>query len=102
MIGTDGGELIASLRREIQSNEAYGRLSAIRLDHWPLLLLAGPCYGVPPLPQLWLPLLDELVAKEPRPGRWAPGPPLSMGGLARARKLAPASCSFATLMHNQI
>jgi hypothetical protein len=100
-IGADGNELIESLKGEIDQNQAYGQLSAIRLDHAPMLLLACRCYRLPPPPQLWLPLLEELVAEQPPLGRWAPGQPRPIGGFARVRRLALASCSLIPLLTGQ-
>ena len=101
-IGSDGSDLIAALRREIEQNTAYPELSAVKLDHWPMLLLACRCYRLPPPPQLWLPLLDALVAApKAAPGRWTEGRPRLMGGVARVRQIALRSTAMRALMHGQ-
>lgn len=93
-IGEDGSALIAALRREIDKNAAYPALSAIRLDHWPLLLLACRTYRLPPPPQLWLPLLDEVAAaRKSDTGTWVQGPRQSMGGRSKVREAARRGAS---------
>ncbi|MGH6613667.1 hypothetical protein [Sphingomonas sp.] len=102
-IGNDGSALIAALRREIDQNTAYPDLSAVKLDHWPMLLLACRCYRMPPPPQLWLPLLDALAAaSKPKTGRWVKGRPRSIGGVARVRQIALRSAGMGALMHGQL
>jgi hypothetical protein len=59
-IGSDGEPMITALRRETEQNAAYADLSAIKLHHWPVLLLACRFYRLPPPPQLWLPLIEAL------------------------------------------
>lgn len=43
----------------------FSRVSAVRLDFWPILTLACRAYRLPPPPQLWLPLVDALRAAPP-------------------------------------
>lgn len=94
-IGADGEPLITALGREIDENTAYGALSAIKLDHWPVLLLASAFYRVPPPPQLWLPLLKALGAINPDDtGDWEQAPPTSMGGRRRVRCILQRSVSL--------
>ncbi|KQN04378.1 hypothetical protein ASE85_04835 [Sphingobium sp. Leaf26] len=59
-IGADAEALVAALRREVEQDGAYAGLSAIRLDHWPILLLACRAHRFPPPPHIWLPLIDAL------------------------------------------
>lgn len=42
---------------ECRTNRYYERLSAIRLDHWPVLLVACRHYRLPVPPHLWMSLL---------------------------------------------
>lgn len=98
-IGEGGGKLLASLRREIEQNSVYKDLSAIRIDHWPVLLMACRAYRMPPPPQLWLPLLDELKApRAAEAGEWVFGPPRSRGGKRRVRALLLRCASYTALM----
>jgi hypothetical protein len=89
-IGDDGEALIAKLRAECAANVDFTALSAVRLNHWPVLLLACRHYRLPPPPQIWLPLLDDLRAEPERyvmeatPGRY---------GKARYRVIILASAS---------
>lgn len=62
----DGTSLLDRLRKEAEQNPDYPKLSAIKLDHWPVLLQACRFARVPPPPQLWLRLLDDL-APQPDP-----------------------------------
>lgn len=62
-IGDNGDALVTVLRREVEQNKAFDALSAIRLDHWPMLLLACRVARLPPPPQLWLPLIDIFAAE---------------------------------------
>lgn len=88
-IGGDGAELLAALRREVAQNDAYPGLSAIKLEHWPMLLLACRVDRMPPPPQMWLPLVDALAAAgRPETVQWKQGPRRSVGGVARARAIA--------------
>ncbi|CAN5495729.1 hypothetical protein BH10PSE12_BH10PSE12_07790 [soil metagenome] len=99
-IGEDASGMIAAIRREIGQNVAYPALSAIKLDHWPMLLLACRAYRLPPPPHLWLPLLDALAAAyKADAGTWGPGPRQPMGGRARVRRLALHSVSRSALLH---
>lgn len=50
---------------EATTNTHYGQLSAIRLGHWPLVLMACRAYRYPVPPQVWRDLLPNLrPAKE--------------------------------------
>ncbi len=75
-IGDDGEALIGKLRAECSANVDFPALSAIKLNHWPVLLLACRHYRLPPPPQIWLPLLDDLRTEPERyvmevtPGRY--------------------------------
>lgn len=60
VIGKDGRHLIKVLRKEAAANPDYAALSAIRLEHWPMLLLACRHHRLPVPPQLWLKILDQL------------------------------------------
>lgn len=70
-IGDDAETLLASLRREVEQDNIYAALSALRLDHWPILLLACRANRFPPPPHIWLPLIDALENLAPEhAGRW--------------------------------
>lgn len=60
VVGDDGAQLINALRKEAGANVDYPALSAIRLEHWPVLLLACRHYRLPIPPQLWLTILDQM------------------------------------------
>jgi hypothetical protein len=60
VVNGDGTELIGKLRAEATANQAYPALSAIRLEHWPVLLMACRRYRLPVPPQLWIHLLEHL------------------------------------------
>lgn len=60
----DGSGLLDALRKEAAANTAYPALSAIKLDHWPVLLIACRHFRLPVPPQLWLALLDDLAEVE--------------------------------------
>ncbi len=66
-VGEDGGPLIKALRAEASANPDYPALSAIRLEHWPVLLLACRHHRLPVPPQLWIRILDELRSEEENP-----------------------------------
>jgi hypothetical protein len=93
-IGDDGEELMSSLRREIEQNAHYSELSAIKLDHWPILLLACRFYRLPPPPQTWLPILDQL-GTDPTEGVMQRR---TMGGLRRVRRVARHSTGMLALL----
>jgi hypothetical protein len=59
-IGREGTELVETLKSEVAGNSAHPELSAVRLDHWPILLLACRVNRLPPPPQLWLPMLETI------------------------------------------
>lgn len=59
-VGLDGSELIVRLRAEAEANPDFPALSAIRLEHWPILLLACRRLRLPVPPQLWMGLMDEM------------------------------------------
>lgn len=103
-IGVDGAELIDTLRSEVAGNAAHSELSAVRLDHWPILVLACRVNRLPPPPQLWLPMLETLekigamgVAATTRKRRRPIGPTVTLGGLAPALSLAMGTSSFIAL-----
>lgn len=60
VVGDDGAQMIATLQGEAGANPDYPALSAIRLEHWPVLLLACRRYRLPVPPQLWMGLLDAI------------------------------------------
>lgn len=104
-IGAEAAELVATLRREITGNTAHVELSAIRLGHWPILLLACRVHRLPPPPQLWMPLLEAIAAAGEatvqRTGAKA-GKRRSVGGVAPARRVAMGTSSFTALMFQQM
>lgn len=99
-IGNEGSVLIESLRSEVAMNTAHPELSAIRLDHWPVLLLACRVNRLPPPPQLWLPLLEEIAddhgAAKPFSG---PGQAARRSvGMGQVRTAALAGASLTALI----
>ncbi len=48
---------------EVSGNTHYDELSAVRLGHWPLILMACRCYRLPVPPHVWRNLIPS-VAKE--------------------------------------
>ena len=90
----DGSGLLARLRQECEQNLDYPTLSAIRLDHWPVLLLACRHARVPPPPQLWMRLLDELAPQPETPQEEAVQLfRQASGGIGPHRRAALASTS---------
>lgn len=61
-IGPDGDKLMKALRLECEENKAWEKLSAIRLEHWPLVAIACRRARIPLAPQLWMALVDDLTA----------------------------------------
>ncbi|MDR6113317.1 MULTISPECIES: hypothetical protein [unclassified Sphingomonas] len=59
-VGDGGSELVAALQAESDANPDYPMLSAIRLEHWPILLLACRRLRLPVPPQLWMTLMNEM------------------------------------------
>jgi hypothetical protein len=93
-IGSEGEPVITALRRETEQNTAYADLSAARLHHWPVLLLACRFYRLPPPPQLWLPLVEALSATgSAETVDWVSAGPRSLGGRKRVRRLLLRSVS---------
>jgi len=104
-IGLEGTELIETLKSEVAGNAAHSELSAVRLDHWPILLLACRVNRLPPPPQLWLPMLGTLekvgasaISATARTERRLVNQTATVGGLAPARRLAMGTSSFSALM----
>ena len=100
-IGVDAADLIVTLQSEIAGNTAHGELSAIKLDHWPMLMLACRVHRLPPPPQLWMPLLEKIEAEDPAPAQKRGGGDRrlrSVGGVAKARRVAMNSSSFTALV----
>ncbi|HYD12880.1 MAG TPA: hypothetical protein VEC11_08535 [Allosphingosinicella sp.] len=99
-IGEAASDLVDALRAEVAGNTAHAQLSAVRLDHWPVLLLACRLRRLPPPPQLWLPLLEYLVGR-PAPAV-QPAPALRrarrMIGKPRIRSLLLSRASPNALM----
>lgn len=61
-ITADGEEAMKILDAECKASKAFSKLSAIRLGHWTILVLACRHYRLPIPPQLWLGLLKQLRA----------------------------------------
>lgn len=98
-IGAEAADLIDTLRRETAENTAHAELSAIKLDHWPILLLACRLHRLPPPPQLWMPLLEQLAAAAPAVAARKHAPTFeTIGGVAVARHLALRTVSYRILM----
>jgi len=53
-ISKDGQEAIEMVKDECQSSTHFSELSAIEMDHWPVLLLACRHYRIPVPPNLWI------------------------------------------------
>lgn len=101
-IGAEAADLIDTLRREIAENTAHAELSAIKLDHWPILLLGCRVHRLPPPPQLWMPLLEQLAATGPAVAARKRAPTFkTIGGVAAARRLALGTVSHRILMREE-
>ncbi|MGY3032621.1 hypothetical protein ACVIIV_001791 [Bradyrhizobium sp. USDA 4354] len=50
---------------EVTSNPHYDRLSAVRLGHWPIVLMACRCHRLPVPPHVWRDLLPAVRPPEP-------------------------------------
>ena len=101
-IGLEAAELVETLKSEVAGNSAHPELSAIRLDHWPILLLACRVNRLPPPPQLWLPMLKTLekvgASANARTRKRPLSRPATLGGLAPTLRLALGTSSFIALM----
>ncbi|MGA1799361.1 hypothetical protein VH567_11340 [Sphingomonas sp. 4RDLI-65] len=98
VIGDKASELIEALRGEVAGNTAHAQLSAIRLGHWPVLLLACRVNRLPPPPQLWLPLLEDLVARPASKRRFSLRQKRRTIGRSRVRPVLLADVSPNALM----
>lgn len=65
-IGADGSKLLETLQLECAENAAWDELSAIRLDHWPLVAMACRRSRLPVPPQLWMSLTDDVSVNTDR------------------------------------
>lgn len=65
-IGADGSKLLETLRLECAENTAWNALSAIRLEHWPLVAMACRRSRLPVPPQLWIRLADGVAVNTDR------------------------------------
>ncbi|HEX8654774.1 MAG TPA: hypothetical protein VF693_06090 [Allosphingosinicella sp.] len=100
-IGSDGEPVMSALRRETEQNTAYTDLSAIKLHHWPVLLLACRFYRLPPPPQLWLPLVEALgVTGSTDRVAWRSAGPRSLGGRKRVYGRLLRSVSFVAILNS--
>jgi hypothetical protein len=63
-ITSDGIAAMELLIRECEGGHAFGALSAISLDHWPILVMACRHYRLPLPPNLWLPLLSQVRGEQ--------------------------------------
>jgi hypothetical protein len=61
-ITADGADAFNLLQAECDASDEFSRLSAIRLRHWTILVLACRHYRLPIPPNLWLGLLRQLRA----------------------------------------
>lgn len=100
VVGADGAALMDSLKREVAANTSYPMLSTTELEHWPIFLLACRCYRLPPPPQLWMALLEDVEATPPTetpPGQILRRTParrrVSLLSRAGARAIATSSVS---------
>lgn len=59
-ITPDGTAAMELLARECEGNHAFGTLSAISLNHWPILVMACRHHRLPLPPNLWVPLLKQI------------------------------------------
>ncbi len=62
-ITADGEDATQFLVDECKSSDTFDKLSAIRLGHWPLVVLACRHQNLPLPPNLWLPVLQQMRAK---------------------------------------
>lgn len=58
-LGADGSKLLETLRLECTENTAWNELSAIRLEHWPLVAMACRRSRLPVPPQFWMKLAED-------------------------------------------
>lgn len=69
----DGEAVRKILEKECSAESDYTRLSAVRLGHWPLLVMACRHSRLPIPPQLWLPVvLKETAAPDLDAEAWQP------------------------------
>lgn len=64
-ITTDGKEAMELLDAECSGDTPFTALSAIKLGHWPILVLACRHYRLPLPPNLWLSLLHQVRDRLP-------------------------------------
>lgn len=63
-VDADGRETREYIDTECAANENFAQLSAIQLEHWPIVLMACRHYRLPVPPQIWLDLVPELQEAE--------------------------------------
>ena len=81
-ITADGDAAIKVLDAECNGKTPFANLSAIRLEHWPILAMACRHYRLPIPPNLWLRLLHDCRAK-------VTTPPVSSSDRPDYRKFEP-------------
>ncbi|WP_256581469.1 chemotaxis protein [Pseudomonas sp. QC2] len=59
-ITSDGNAIVDMLESEAACNKHFNNLSAIKLGHWPILVMACRHHRLPIPPHLWLPLLKNV------------------------------------------
>lgn len=83
--------------KEATTNHHYNQLSAIRLGHWPLVLMASRAHRYPVPPQAWRDLLPNLHPPAPNPTVTPdadyPPPPLPPQAEDSRRQVFPRHCA---------
>lgn len=60
-IGAQAEPLMEVLNQEVDENPHFKTLSTTRLGHWPMLLHACRYNRLPPPPQVWMPLISQML-----------------------------------------
>lgn len=92
-ITSDGSQAFKMVRNECTATSPFEGLSAIKLEHWPIVVLACRHYRWPLPPNLWIDLIEQLRAKYVSP------PAVShekMKAPAKAAKKGPAATAVKT------
>lgn len=88
-ITADGSQAFEMVRAECTATSPFEGLSAIKLGHWPIVVLACRHYRWPLPPNLWIDLIEQIRAK------YLPAPAASPAERAPAKttKKSPASAT---------
>ena len=63
-VDPEGSETREYVDRECTSNDNFAQLSAIQLEHWPIVLMACRHYRLPVPPQIWLDLIPHAESSD--------------------------------------